>query len=315
MPPARPACTRCRRSKDRLRRTPTSCSSGRRSSATTSPERVGRRSCAASATSPVEAATTYTLTPSIARIEPERVQPGEQITLHVRARGGPRPATSTRSTSTARTSATPAVFFSQGDVTMRIRAPGAAGWHFVDLYPAIYNGKILGPGLPPSATWRSRSTDGGGAAGQTPRPAEARGVMQPTRPRIPVGPARLLGRVLAPNRWWYALAVWLESTPLAYRAFTAFEKRTKGAIFGCRMCGQCTLPSTAYACPMTCPKQLRNGPCGGVARERRLRGLSRLALRVADRLRTGRRSRAERRRPAAPAAADRPAASGAAARG
>jgi hypothetical protein len=31
------------------------------------------------------------------------------------------------------------------------------------------------------------------------------------------------------------------------------------------MCGQCALPVTAYACPMTCPKQLRNGPCGGVA--------------------------------------------------
>ena len=30
------------------------------------------------------------------------------------------------------------------------------------------------------------------------------------------------------------------------------------------MCGQCTLPVTGYACPMTCPKQLRNGPCGGV---------------------------------------------------
>jgi hypothetical protein len=30
------------------------------------------------------------------------------------------------------------------------------------------------------------------------------------------------------------------------------------------MCGQCALPATAYACPMTCPKQLRNGPCGGV---------------------------------------------------
>ena len=30
------------------------------------------------------------------------------------------------------------------------------------------------------------------------------------------------------------------------------------------MCGQCALPATAYACPMTCPKQMRNGPCGGV---------------------------------------------------
>ena len=25
-----------------------------------------------------------------------------------------------------------------------------------------------------------------------------------------------------------------------------------------------SLPVTGYACPMTCPKQLRNGPCGGV---------------------------------------------------
>jgi hypothetical protein len=38
-------------------------------------------------------------------------------------------------------------------------------------------------------------------------------------------------------------------------------------MFGCRMCGQCALPTTAYACPQTCPKQLRNGPCGGVSFE------------------------------------------------
>jgi hypothetical protein len=41
----------------------------------------------------------------------------------------------------------------------------------------------------------------------------------------------------------------------------------KQQIFGCRMCGQCALPVTGYACPMTCPKQLRNGPCGGVGRD------------------------------------------------
>ncbi|MEP7356548.1 MAG: methylenetetrahydrofolate reductase C-terminal domain-containing protein, partial [Anaerolineales bacterium] len=32
----------------------------------------------------------------------------------------------------------------------------------------------------------------------------------------------------------------------------------------CRMCGQCVLHSTGMTCPMTCPKNLRNGPCGGV---------------------------------------------------
>jgi hypothetical protein len=30
------------------------------------------------------------------------------------------------------------------------------------------------------------------------------------------------------------------------------------------MCGQCILHSTGLSCPMRCPKNLRNGPCGGV---------------------------------------------------
>jgi hypothetical protein len=30
------------------------------------------------------------------------------------------------------------------------------------------------------------------------------------------------------------------------------------------MCGQCVLHSTGMTCPMTCPKNMRNGPCGGV---------------------------------------------------
>ena len=42
------------------------------------------------------------------------------------------------------------------------------------------------------------------------------------------------------------------------------EKAVKGLLFDCRMCGQCVLSSTGMSCPMNCPKQLRNGPCGGV---------------------------------------------------
>ncbi len=38
----------------------------------------------------------------------------------------------------------------------------------------------------------------------------------------------------------------------------------KKPIFGCQMCGQCTLHETGLTCPMGCPKTLRNGPCGGV---------------------------------------------------
>ena len=44
----------------------------------------------------------------------------------------------------------------------------------------------------------------------------------------------------------------------------AFERVVKGVLFDCRMCGQCALSSTGMSCSMNCPKQLRNGPCGGV---------------------------------------------------
>ena len=48
------------------------------------------------------------------------------------------------------------------------------------------------------------------------------------------------------------------------RPVAAVEKGVKGFLFDCRMCGQCVLSSTGMACPMNCPKTLRNGPCGGV---------------------------------------------------
>jgi hypothetical protein len=46
--------------------------------------------------------------------------------------------------------------------------------------------------------------------------------------------------------------------------FQSFEKATKGFLFDCQMCGQCALSATGMSCPMNCPKNLRNGPCGGV---------------------------------------------------
>lgn len=87
---------------------------------------------------------------------------------------------------------------------------------------------------------------------------------RPVRPRLPGWLAYRLQHALAPNAGYRRLAGALARSPAAYRAFTATEKVTKGAAFGCRMCGQCALPDTGYACPETCPKQLRNGPCGGV---------------------------------------------------
>jgi hypothetical protein len=51
---------------------------------------------------------------------------------------------------------------------------------------------------------------------------------------------------------------------LLARILIPVEKIIKIPIFGCHMCGQCVLHSTGLVCPMTCPKNLRNGPCGGV---------------------------------------------------
>ena len=57
---------------------------------------------------------------------------------------------------------------------------------------------------------------------------------------------------------------WLKPGGRVEHFFVRAEKMSKGALFNCRMCGQCVLHSTGMTCPMNCPKELRNGPCGGV---------------------------------------------------
>lgn len=56
---------------------------------------------------------------------------------------------------------------------------------------------------------------------------------------------------------------WLRPGPVE-RLFVSAEAASKGLLFGCKMCGQCVLHSTGMTCPMNCPKNMRNGPCGGV---------------------------------------------------
>ncbi len=50
----------------------------------------------------------------------------------------------------------------------------------------------------------------------------------------------------------------------AEKPVSKLEKLCKGLLFDCQMCGQCALSSTGMSCSMNCPKNLRNGPCGGV---------------------------------------------------
>ena len=47
------------------------------------------------------------------------------------------------------------------------------------------------------------------------------------------------------------------------RLLLFFEDVVKVPLFGCQHCGECVLSSTAFICSQTCPKRMRNGPCGG----------------------------------------------------
>ena len=55
----------------------------------------------------------------------------------------------------------------------------------------------------------------------------------------------------------------IDKSPAAARALEQAELAFKKPVFGCKACGNCILGLTEYVCPMTCPKNLRNGPCGG----------------------------------------------------
>ena len=70
---------------------------------------------------------------------------------------------------------------------------------------------------------------------------------------------------------WTERAAWALNPWIQKAGYERVERLIKGPedfakerIFGCQRCGQCVLHSTGMTCPMNCPKNLRNGPCGGV---------------------------------------------------
>lgn len=65
------------------------------------------------------------------------------------------------------------------------------------------------------------------------------------------------------RRFLRAIFRWIDRrSPLA-RALERIERAIKAPSFGCVACGNCVLGHMEYVCPQTCPKQMRNGPCGG----------------------------------------------------
>lgn len=60
------------------------------------------------------------------------------------------------------------------------------------------------------------------------------------------------------------LARFVDSSRTARKVFGSFEYWIKTALYGCLNCGDCALLDVAYLCPVSqCPKNQRNGPCGG----------------------------------------------------
>jgi methylenetetrahydrofolate reductase (NADPH) len=56
---------------------------------------------------------------------------------------------------------------------------------------------------------------------------------------------------------------WMDRRPFLARSLEKAEFAVKSPAFGCQECGNCVLGNMQHVCPQTCPKQLRNGPCGG----------------------------------------------------
>lgn len=87
-----------------------------------------------------------------------------------------------------------------------------------------------------------------------------------------VSQARIFNRIykalenvlLALDKLWLKIGYDRVEKPVTF-----VERHVKGFLFDCQMCGQCVLSKTGMSCPMNCPKELRNGPCGGVSADGR----------------------------------------------
>lgn len=59
------------------------------------------------------------------------------------------------------------------------------------------------------------------------------------------------------------VAGFCEKHPVLYKCVLLGENAFKKPVFRCQDCGQCVLSHNAFTCCMRCPKEIRNGPCGG----------------------------------------------------
>ncbi len=87
----------------------------------------------------------------------------------------------------------------------------------------------------------------------------------PTTARILEGMLRIfpVNRIGRSRSLLAAIFRWVDERPAAARGVERIEFAIKAPLFGCEACGNCVLSHMEYVCPQTCPKSMRNGPCGG----------------------------------------------------
>jgi len=95
----------------------------------------------------------------------------------------------------------------------------------------------------------------------TPEETKKRGAV----PRVLDALGRIfpVGRDGALRKLLVSVFRWVDKRPRVERLVERSEFLLKAPLFGCQACGNCVLGAMEYVCPQTCPKNLRNGPCGG----------------------------------------------------
>ena len=90
-----------------------------------------------------KASTSFTITPSALPIEPTSGPAGTNIAIHLKGVGWTETANIYTFVYDNAYLGYACGFNSQGDITINLPATGRPGWHFIDLYPAIYKGKDM----------------------------------------------------------------------------------------------------------------------------------------------------------------------------
>jgi len=147
-----------------------------------------------------------------------------------------------------------------------LRGLGYAGAYIGGTHDAAHIAWIIRRADELAPQWEALAAElGYGAAGGFYLPARA----PAKRPAVPRRVLDWLGRALPVSRdTWLRRALthvfaWIDRRKPAAALVERIELAIKKPLFGCQACGNCVLGHLEYVCPQTCPKQLRNGPCGG----------------------------------------------------